>query len=237
MKTYRGFLFDADNTIFDYDRAESEALTEILSGFLPGVPLAKALSAYHEINAGYWRRFEQGAISLEDLKAARFSSLLEELGVRGDPAAMSMCYLRSLSGRAYFLPHARDVLLQLSRTADLGLVTNGIGLVQRGRIEKAGISRLFRAVLISEELGVAKPDPRFFKAAIDALSLAPEDLLCVGDNPAADIGGARAAGIDACWYAPAGQPWPGPGEPPTLVIRDLTDLAPLAGPMFTRNAY
>lgn len=236
MKTYRGFLFDADNTLFDYDRAESEALADTLGKFLPEVPLPGALAAYHEINALYWQRFEQGAITLQELKAARFASLFERLGTRGEAEAVSLHYLTSLSLRAYFLPGAEDVLHALSRTSALCLVTNGISLVQRGRLEKSGVAGLFRAVLISEELGFAKPDPRFFQAAVEALSLPADVLLCVGDNPAADVQGARSAGIDACWYAPSGRPWPGPGEQPTLVIRELAEVLPLAAPLFTKNA-
>jgi len=236
MKTYRGFLFDADNTLFDYDRAESEALADTLGKFLPDVPLAEALSAYHEINAGYWRRFEQGTITLPELKAARFASLFERLGTGGDAEAVSLHYLTSLSVRAYFLPGARDVLHALSRTSALCLVTNGISLVQRGRLEKSGVGGLFHAVLISEELGFAKPDPLFFRAAAEALSLPVEDLLCVGDNPAADIEGARSAGMDACWFAPSGGPWPGPGAPPALIVSELVELLPLAAPLFTKNA-
>ena len=233
MKKYAGFLFDADNTLFDYDRAEAEALTETLTEALPDVPLEKALAAYHEINAGYWRRFEQGTVSLEALKTGRFRSLLDFLGCAGDAAQISTKYLERLSTRAYFLPHAKEVLEELSRSHPLGLVTNGIGLVQRGRLEKSGISSLFSAVLISEELGMAKPDPRFFRAAIKAVSLPASSLLCVGDNPASDIEGARAAGIDACWYAPRGQAWAGPGDPPSVVIRDLREVLELASPMFT----
>lgn len=56
-------------------------------------------------------------------------------------------------------------------------------------------------------------------------------LLCVGDSPAADIAGAQAAGIDACWFAPAGGPWPGPGDPPLHTVRVLSDIPGLVDPL------
>jgi len=102
-------------------------------------------------------------------------------------------------------------------------------MVQRGRLATSGLSGHFTAVLISEEMGVAKPDPRFFHAAANALGLEPARLLCVGDNPAADVAGARAAGIDACWFSPSGAPWPGPGEPPAYIVRDLGELPSFVG--------
>ena len=224
MKRYRGFLFDADNTLFDYDKTEAEALTETLCAALPGIPLQRALQAYHEINAAYWRRFEQGTVGLEELKTGRFQTLIDCLGYDADAAAISTRYLQELSVRAYFLPFAREVIKELSRSFVLAVVTNGIGMVQRGRLARSGIAHHFKALIISEELGVAKPDPRFFHAAAEALSIPPEDLLCIGDNPGSDVEGARAAGIDACWFSPKGRPWPGPGAPPSLIITDLKEI-------------
>jgi 2-haloacid dehalogenase len=224
MKSYRGFLFDADNTLFDYDRAEVEALDETMTEAAPSVPFAEARAAYHGINAGYWKRFERAEVSREELKVGRFADLLSALGVAGDARAMGDSYLARLSRKAYFLPHAREVIESLSRTAALCLVTNGFSMVQRGRMAASGIEDRFTAVLISEDLGFAKPDPRFFRAACEALRLPPADLLCVGDSPVTDIGGALSAGIDACWYAPAGTEWPDAAKQPTLVIRDLMEL-------------
>jgi YjjG family noncanonical pyrimidine nucleotidase len=229
MKRYRGFLFDVDNTLLDYDRAEAEALDETMADAAPSVPLEKARSVYRAINTGYWKRFEQAEISREELKVGRFADLLAAVGVAGDAKAIGESYLLRLSRRAYFLPHAREVIESLSRTAALCLVTNGFSIVQRGRLSAAGIEGFFSAILISEEMGFAKPDPRFFQAACAALDLPPADLLCVGDSPVTDVGGALSAGIDACWYAPDGREWPGAANHPTLVIGDLRDLVPLAG--------
>ncbi len=234
MKSYRGFLFDADNTLFDYDRAEREALTETIREMVPSAPVDTVLSLYRPINVAFWRRFEEGAVTLEELKPGRFRELLEALGTSdvlgaaGDPAAMSERYLSVLATKAFLYPHARKTLERLGRKASLGLVTNGLASVQRGRLEKAGIRGLFTAVLISEEIGVSKPDPAFFRMAAEALGLAPADLLCVGDNPKSDIAGARAFGIDTCWYAPEAAAWP-LGEPePLYTIRDLRELARFA---------
>jgi 2-haloacid dehalogenase len=228
MKTYQGFLFDADNTLFDYDRGELEALTETIGAFMPGVALGAALPAYRTINNGYWRRFEQGAVSIEELKPGRFRDLLALLCVPGDPLEMSRQYLQRLAGKAYLLPHAREVLEWLAPRAPLCLVTNGLSPVQRGRLAKAGVTGLFRVLLISEEIGISKPDPAFFHRAAAELGLQPPELLCVGDNPSTDVRGALCAGIDACWFSPGGAEWELGDPRPTLVIRDLRELVPLA---------
>ena len=228
MKAYRGFLLDADNTLLDYNRAESEAFLQTVAPALPGVPPQAAREAYGKINAEHWARFERRAITAEQLKLGRFQALMDSFGLRTDPAELSAAYLSALSGKAFFLPHAQAVLEELSRRATLCLITNGLTAVQRGRIRASGMGRFFSAILISEELGIAKPDPRFFLQAAESAGLPCSELLCVGDNPSADIGGARSAGIEGCWYNPGGAAWPGPGDPPERTIADLRELLPLA---------
>jgi HAD superfamily hydrolase (TIGR01549 family) len=145
--------------------------------------------------------------------------------VSGDARAISDAYLDRLSRKAYFMPHAHEVIESLaSRHVALCLVTNGISRVQRGRIASAGIAALFTAIVISEEVGCAKPDLRYFQLAVKAIGREPHELLCVGDSPSADVAGARAAGIDACWFNPRHAPWPGPDEQPDFVASDLREI-------------
>jgi 2-haloacid dehalogenase len=227
MKTYRGVLLDADNTLFDYDKAEAEALEETFAHTIPDVPRTHATAAYREINARYWKLFEQGSVTAVGLQSGRWKDLFQQLGQRADPSAAAAAYLERLSTKTHFLPGAAALVSELARRVPLGLVTNGLSLVQRGRLARSGIGGHFSAVLISEELGFAKPDLRFFLAAAGALNVPADQLLCVGDSPAADIAGARGAGIDACWFSPSGAPWPGPGEPPRYTVRALSDVLPL----------
>jgi 2-haloacid dehalogenase len=224
MKIYRGVLLDADNTIFDYDRAEAEALEETFANAIPDVPYREAAEAYREINARYWKLFEQGSVTAERLQSGRWADLFNRLGRAGDPSEAAATYVARLSTKTHFLPGAPDCVRELAGRARLCLVTNGLSRVQRGRLAHSGIAGHFAAVLISEELGFAKPDPRFFLAAGSALDLPASQLLCVGDSPAADVAGARGAGIDACWVSPSGAAWPGPGEPPLHTVRALSDV-------------
>jgi 2-haloacid dehalogenase len=224
MKIYRGVLLDADNTLFDYDRAEAEALHETLDSAAPGAPRDQAVEAYREINAGYWKLYEQGKVDPAGLQSGRWGDLFRRMGLPGDPAAAADEYISRLSRKSHMFDGAAETVRELSRRARLCLVTNGLSRVQRGRLAHAGIAGAFTAILISEEMGIAKPDARFFRAAGEALGLPAAELLCVGDSPAADIAGAQAAGIDACWYAPARRPWPGPGGPPVHTIRSIVDV-------------
>jgi YjjG family noncanonical pyrimidine nucleotidase len=228
-RTYTAFLLDADNTVFDYDRCEADALEEALAAADGAQRGPAALRVYRRINAELWGLFERGQVSLADLKIDRFRALAAELELHADPEGLSRDYLRRLAEKTHLMPHAREVLESLASVSLLGLVTNGVSEVQRGRIARAGIRGLFRSVVISEELGVSKPDPRFFRRALTDLGVEPREALCVGDSLTSDIRGARLAGVDSCWFNPHELPLPEGEEAPVHVVKDLRDLLPLAG--------
>ena len=123
--------------------------------------------------------------------------------------------------RAWVLfPEVRAVLEGLgSRGVPVGLVTNGEGRMQRKKLRSLGIQDHFAAILISEELGLRKPQPEIFWEACRRLGSSPKRTLMVGDNPVADIGGALGAGLGALWFNHRGEP----GEHPQ--IRTLGELA------------
>ncbi len=95
----------------------------------------------------------------------------------------------------------------------VGLLSNGSGPLQRAKLQAAGLAGLFERVLISGELGCAKPSGEAFERACAALGAEPGRTLFVGDTPQDDIEGARAAGLQTCWVA-ADQRWPEHLAPP-----------------------
>lgn len=226
---YRGFILDADNTLFDFDRGEREALDDTLSQLLPpgGYP-QEAFESYHRINAALWQGFERGAVSLEELRVSRFRELFAELGLKADPGQASALYIEALAGKAFLLPHARAVLEALHRRAALALLSNGLSRVQRGRLERSGIGVFFRRIIISEEVRLAKPDPGIFLLAAGELDLPRNEVLCVGDSPATDIRGAHLAGLATCWLQSPGSLYPPEEPPPDYRISDLRELLDFA---------
>jgi 2-haloacid dehalogenase len=224
---FLGYLLDADNTLFDFDRAEREALAETLAAVCPAPPPPGVFAEYHRINAGLWKRFEQGEVDQAGLRVERFLLLFRSLGLAGDPRRAAELFVEALAGKPFLLPHARGVLEALARRAPLALLTNGLAAVQRGRIRGAGIGGLFGCIVISEEVGLAKPDPGIFLLAVEGLGLQAPEVLCVGDNAASDIRGARRAGLACCWLAPGSARYPPEEPPPDYRISDLRELLSL----------
>jgi HAD superfamily hydrolase (TIGR01509 family) len=101
----------------------------------------------------------------------------------------------------------------------LGVVSNSDGRVEQA-LQAAGLRDYFEVVIDSALVGLEKPDPRIFQAALAALGVSPQEALYVGDLYEVDVLGARAAGIEAVLLGP---PSPGSG-PACRTARSIEDL-------------
>lgn len=224
--TYEWLLFDADGTLFDYDRAEAHALLTTFAEM--GLPHNEtATTVYRDINAQMWRDFEQGLITQEALRSARFTAFLEAMGLSGDAEVLSEAYLLNLGRAAFPLDGAVELIQNLAPRFKLALITNGIPAVQRGRLALSAMGPYFESITISGEVGFAKPDGRIFDAAFAAMgNPCKESVLLIGDSLSADICGGNLYGLATCWYNPHGTP-PDPAIPATLEVRSLAELPSL----------
>jgi len=202
---YSWLLFDADGTLFDYDTAESKALAATFHD--SGIPYTiDYANTYRQINAQMWSDFEQGKISQEALRSERFGRLFQALNIEADPVAFSDTYLINLSNAADLIDGALELLQALHGNHKLLLITNGIPIVQRTRLAISPIQHYFDAIIISGEIGIAKPHPAIFDAAFHAMNHPPkQETLIIGDSLTSDIQGGLNYGIDTCWYNPNNQ--------------------------------
>ena len=223
---YDWLLFDADGTLFDYDLAEDKALRGTFEALGLGYEPQYG-EAYRRINRQVWLDFEQGRITAEKLRVQRFALLFEALGIAADAPEFSALYLAHLSRAGDLLPGVEEVLGRLRWRFKMAIITNGLKEVQRPRLESSSIAGLFAAVAVSDELGVAKPDPRFFDAVFACIGSPPrERVLVIGDSLTSDIQGGNAYGLDTCWFNPQGKP-ADPRIPARYEIRALPQLLEL----------
>src|SRR5207247_1094310 len=109
-------------------------------------------------------------------------------------------------------PDVLSTLERLHRRFHLGIITNGMTEIQRNKIQRLGIEPYFDTVLISQEVGCLKPDPRIFELALSRVPCRPEEAVMIGDSPDRDVAGARAVGMHGRWVRP-GRPRDGrPGD-------------------------
>ena len=205
---YPYLLFDADNTLFDFDQAERNA--HLLLCRAHGLAFSEeGYQLYHKCNANLWRDFDRGLCTKEYLLVERFRRYLAITGERADPEALNRDHLRALGEGAMLLPGAEELCRVLSRDHRLYLLTNAVASVQKARFANSAIAPYFQGVFISEEVGVGKPDPAYFDYVFHAVpGLARDNALVIGDSLTSDIQGANNAGLPCCWFNPKGQPRP-----------------------------
>lgn len=220
---YRFLILDADGTLFDFERTEVAALARTLAP--EGVALDDAgLALYRAISVELWRDLERGETTPARLRVDRFARLASRGGFTFDVPRVAARYVAELALGVDLLPRAEETLSALAERASMVLATNGLAEVQRSRFASSPIRRHFVDLVISEEIGLAKPDPAFFEVALARLGDPHrEEVLVVGDSLSADIAGAAAAGLDACWFNPRGQRLAGE-TPPRFEIRALDEL-------------
>lgn len=226
-KHYPWLWFDADGTLFDYNRAEASALKNTFQSL--NLPFEKGyLDVYQQINKELWQALEQGEITPAALKSRRFALLLESLRLRGSAEQISTAYLEQLATCAELIEGAYEVLQALHGRSRIAVVTNGLQSVQRGRLAHSKIRDFIDELIISEEVGAAKPQPAFFEAALARTGNPPKsDVLIIGDSLSSDIRGGLDYGLDTCWYNPASEPRPADQGQITYEIRRLSELLEL----------
>ncbi len=229
QQEYRALFFDADDTIFDYQKGEHEAFRSTADAFGFGDRLDEAHELYRGHNSDVWSALEEGRITQDELKIERFRRMLHDLVADEDRApAMSAFYIDRLAEQTHLLPGAEQLLRDAADRYLLVLVTNGLTTVQRRRFAAAPVTRHFRKILISEEVGTAKPDPAIFSEAFEDYGLVPREVLLIGDSSSSDMGAAHNAGMDFCWLNPAGGEAPD-GYNPRYVISRLDEIRPILG--------
>ncbi len=222
-KHYRWLLFDADGTLFDYARAETTSLRNTFR--LLSLPFEeKHLDVYQRINHDLWQAFERNEVTQDALRVRRFEMLLESLQLSGSPDQMSTIYVEQLGLCTHLIEGAYELLQTLHTKSRLAIVTNGLESVQRSRFARSTIRHFISELIISEEIGAAKPQAAFFDITFSRLGHPPrEDVLIIGDSLSSDIKGGLDYGIDTCWFNPMRAPRPD-DLPITYEIRHLREL-------------
>lgn len=202
MGKYKWVLFDADHTLFDFDKASEEALSEVLGHH--GVDWQDGMYAdYKKINVQCWMEHEQGIINRDTLVYERFKRYFDFMELKLDPIATQQKYLQSLGSKPYLLPGAKEILIWLNGKIKMGYITNGMSEVQRPRLESIGWHLVFNVIVIAGEIGHSKPHYEYFNFAQQEMGKPDKnEVLVVGDSLTADIAGASAFGYHTCWYNP-----------------------------------
>ncbi len=201
--SYKFLLFDLDHTLLDFDAAEDVALTQLLKE--EEVADIQAYKDYYvPMNKALWKDLEQKKISKQELVNTRFSRLFAHFEQEKDGSFLAQRYQFYLAQQGQTFSGANELLDSLiERDYELYAATNGITVIQTGRLAQSGLAPYFNQVFISEQLQTQKPDALFYeKIGQQIAGFSKEKTLMIGDSLTADIQGGNNAGIDTIWYNP-----------------------------------
>ncbi len=209
-----GIVFDLDGTLLDHDGTELTALSRLYPTLLasesgpqrwPAFPDFAA--AWHEAAERGWQRYVAGELTFAAQRTWRVQQVLA-MQQDSEPDSQPLTeqevsdifarYLALYEDSWSLYPDVLPCLEALS-AYPLGLITNGDGNQQRQKLQRTGIAENFTSVVISGDIGVAKPEREIFERSAEELGLKPSELLFIGDNPQADVGGAISAGWHCIW--------------------------------------
>ena len=201
---YTTLLMDADETIFDFGKCEYQALKEALE--YHGLEFSDEIcESFSTINTKLWKEFEMSHITRSELRVQRFRELIAKCfeGFE-NTEILADTYVDRLSEQAILIDGAQEVLERLSQSFDIYIITNGLKKVQRGRFAKTDITDYIKKLYISDEIGMNKPDKKFFDYVLEDIPEKDKSkILVVGDSLSSDMQGGRNAGLDTCVYDPA----------------------------------
>lgn len=223
---YKWILFDADETLFHFDAYKG---LHLMFSRL-GVTLTdEQYHAYEAVNLPLWKQYQLGEITAEALRHHRFAYWAEKLATTTEH--LNQAFLAAMADICCLLPGVKSLIEALEGKAHLGIITNGFTELQQVRLERTGLDGAISTLVISEQVGVAKPDPIIFEHALEAMGFPPkEQVLMVGDNPYSDILGGQQAGLHTCWLNLHGEARP-QGVEPNYEIRSMSELQAILLPV------
>ena len=197
---YKYLFFDLDNTLMNFTTASKAAFDQlVLDHQIFEAP--DAYDVYKKINGAIWKAFEENKLNTQQIREMRFTQMLEHYNLQGDGLELNRIYLENLIRFPHLLDNAIECLDGLKRFYKLVLITNGLKEVQRPRLKAAGLYNYFEAIVVSDEIGVSKPDKRYFDYSFSLIEkVERKDVLVIGDNLNSDILGAENYGLDHCWF-------------------------------------
>ena len=221
---YKAIFFDLDDTLYDLRSYWRGRLSEALEDVLARYP--------HFVHD----ELIQQAIT-QKVYIERLPGFLRAQGI-DDEALIAQAHSLFRHGwfdRLELYYDAVHTLEALRSHYKLGLITNGPSQTQRPKIERFQLGKYLDLLIVSEEVGVAKPDPKIFQIALDELTLTSDDALYVGDSLEFDLPGAAAAQLPFIWMNPRRETLPAGLPQPLATIERLTELLPLLLPLEGRG--
>ncbi len=229
----KALLFDFDETLFVNEESTRESVRYAwvwAQKEYPNISTEKVVDAYMDSRDKFWHaddtqvipEIQQGAIHV---RRVLWSKTLNTLGIQRDDLldALVQRFGEKRYETWHLYPESLEILDLLKKSYQLVMITNGISEIQRGKIAKVNVESYFHPILVSGELGISKPNARFFYQAAEEACVKYSECMVIGDSVRNDIGGAKNARMISVWINRNGQ-LPRPSILPDYEIKTLREL-------------
>lgn len=211
-------FIDLDDTLWDTWANNKESLYEVYTALAWGRYFSSFEdyfeTYYYPVNHQLWERYNREDISKEELSYERlYRPLLNRYGEISDPALWAVVesprsywddandlFMERIRQKTGLCPGALELLRYLHDKYPVCILSNGFGDVQYDKIRLTGLDTYVDEVILSEEVGYNKPNPRIFEVALERMGFAVDEAVMIGDSWSSDIRGAAAVGMDSVWY-------------------------------------
>lgn len=203
MNNRKWIWFDLDDTLYDFSRSSLIGLNYIYNAYGLGrhfPTVGEWIECYHRHNRALWDLYNVGGVDQQTLRRDRFVLPLTEGGFAPDEAdgltrELDGVYLERLGSTGLLVEGARELLVNLRvRGYGIGVLSNGFSGVQHRKLESSRMAELVDCVVLSDDIGINKPDRRLFDHALKKAGTTALESVMVGDNLQTDIEGALRAG-------------------------------------------
>lgn len=207
MGRYPVLFFDLDHTLVDTRRQYDLGLIRTLETMYGDKAPARFQEFFMHHHNELWPLYDKRTLTMIELRRQRFLRTWHDLGEEKGIAEADLfhdVYTRTFDETLFAYEGTIDMIAGLAADHKLGIITNGSPDLQWRKMQITGLDTYFvpESLVISENIGMAKPHPSVYAAALKGMNVRPGDALMVGDNYRADYLGARACGLDAIWYVP-----------------------------------
>lgn len=204
--TTKVIFFDLDNTLWDFERNSYLTLEELYKKHIEEldslrVGCEKFIEIFELRNDELWEEYRQGKINKDILRILRFERTFKDMDIYNDELARQLDteYLIGTSNKPYLIDNAKELLDFLYGKYKLGIITNGFTEAQEIKLKNSGLNKYFDFIVISEKVGIAKPNPGIIEYALNRWGFQKDSAVFVGDDYMVDMKCAYSSGITGIW--------------------------------------
>ena len=205
MQRYKNLFIDLDDTIYDFSAASREAFMETYE-LLHYDRFFDSFNHYYSIYEPYnlelWHIYGEGKITKEELNKRRYSYPLEVVGIKDQELADTFCReaLGRIPTKNRLIDGAIELLEYLRPKYNMYILSNGFKELQSHKMRTAGIDKYFDALILSEDIGVNKPNRELYEYALEKTGSKLEESIMIGDMFETDIVGAANIGMKQIYF-------------------------------------